>query len=393
MNVLLVTETYPPEINGVARTLAQMVAGLGRRGHAMSLLRPRQTGPDAAAGPGTDPAVFEVTGVPLPGYPGLQFGLPAYRLVQQVLGERRIDVAYIATEGPLGRSALRACLRRGVPALTGMHTNFHQYSAHYGAGLLGPLLLHYLRRFHNRAAGTLVPTETLRTELAAQGFERLHTWPRGVHTDLFDPARRDPALRAAWGLGEDDLAVIYVGRLAPEKNIDLAFEAFGAISARVPGARFVLVGGGPAEARLRAAHPEALFAGPKEGEALARHYASADIFLFPSETETFGNVTLEALASGLAVVSYDLAAAHELVRHGHDGLLAAPGSAAEFIAEAVRCASDLALCRTLKRHARATALQQDWPRLFARLEDILLATRGERPCDGFEGTAESTERS
>jgi glycosyltransferase involved in cell wall biosynthesis len=389
MNILLITETYPPEINGVARTLAQMVEGLARLGHRMTLVRPRQA--DAEALHTDAAAVYEVPGVPLPGYPGLQFGLPAYRLIQRLLLERQIDAAYIATEGPLGRSALRACLRRGVPALTGMHTNFHQYSAHYGAGLLGPLLLHYLRRFHNRAAGTLVPTASLRDALARQGFVRLHTWPRGVHTGLFSPARRDPRLRAEWGLAESDLAVLYVGRIAPEKNIDLAFDAFTAIRRAHAGARFVLVGGGPAEQRLRAAHPDALFLGPREGEELARHYASGDLFLFPSETETFGNVTLEALASGLAVVSYDLAAAHELIRHGHNGLLATPGQRAGFVDQAVHCAGDPALRQTLKRHARATALQQDWPRLLARLEGLFLDVAGGRIDDGFEGTAESTE--
>jgi glycosyltransferase involved in cell wall biosynthesis len=390
MNLLLVSETYPPEINGVARTLHQIMRGLTELGHRVWLVKPAQRGRAPA---GTDGAVetHEVRGLPLPGYPGLQFGLPAGRLIRGLLDSRQIEAAYIATEGPLGQSALRACRRHRVPALSGMHTNFHQYSAHYGAGLLAPLMLGYLRRFHNGTAGTLVPTATMRDELAAIEFRNLRVWPRGVHTDLFTPARRDPALRAAWSLGEDQLAVLYVGRLAPEKNIDTAFLAFERIRAARPDARFVLVGDGPAEQRLRAAHPGAIFAGPREGEELARHYASGDLFLFPSLTETFGNVTLEAMASGLAVVSYDLAAAHELIEHGKSGLLAQAGAQEAFLHEAGRCAADLELQRTLKVHARATALQQDWPKLIVKLEQLFLEIGAGPVGDGFQGAAESTE--
>lgn len=394
MNILLVTETYPPEINGVARTLAEMLNGLAGLGHRVTLVRPAQAGhrrdrsADASAH-----AIHEVPGVPLPGYPGLQFGLPAYRLVRRLLASQQIDAAYIATEGPLGHSALQACRRATVPTLTGMHTNFHQYSVHYGAGIVGPLLLRYLRRFHNRAGGTLVPTLAMREALEDDGFVRIHTWPRGVHTERFAPRHRDPGLRAHWGLSDTALAVLYVGRIAPEKNIDLAFQAFRSIQARHRDARFVLVGGGPAEKRLREAHPDAVFAGPRQGRELAAHYASGDIFLFPSETETFGNVTLEALASGLAVVSYDLAAAHELILHGHNGLLATPGHPPSFVDQAMRCAGDPALQQKLKRHARETALQQDWPKLILKLEQLFMALSGECMGEGFEGTARSTERS
>jgi glycosyltransferase involved in cell wall biosynthesis len=390
MDLLIVTETYPPEINGVARTLAQIARGMVELGHRVTLVRPAQRGdtdrPDAAVDE------HRVPGLPLPGYPGLQFGLPARRRIERLLDDANVDAAYIATEGPLGRSALKACLDRGVPALTGMHTNFHQYSSHYGAGLLGPAMLRYLRRFHNAAAGTLVPTATMRDSLADDGFHNLRVWPRGVHTNLFTPQARHDGLRRQWGLDDDGLAVLYVGRLAPEKNIDLAFAAFAAIRAVEPGARFVLVGSGPAEKRLREAHPEAVFCGSHTGRDLAEHYASADLFLFPSETETFGNVTLEAMASGLAVVAYDLAAAHELVEDGRNGLLARAGDSAHFIDLARSAATDPALCSTLKVHARATALQQDWPKLLRKLERLFLDL-GEAPgSHGFEDPARSVER-
>lgn len=392
MNILFVTETYPPEINGVARTLAQMVRGLGGLGHRITLVRPAQRGGTGRRSADDPDATYEVRGLPLPGYPGLQLGLPAGRLLHRLLTGGAFDAAYVATEGPLGLSAVRACERHEVPVLSGLHTNFHQYSPHYGAGLLAPALLRYLRSFHNRLAGTLVPTRSMAEDLGAQGFGRLHVWPRGVRTALFDPQRRSADLRRAWGLGEADLGVLYVGRLAPEKNIDTAFEAFAAIRERHPGARFILVGGGPAERRLRRQHPDAVFTGPKTGVELAEHYASGDIFLFPSRTETFGNVTLEAMASGLAVIAYDLAAAHELINPGHNGLLARTASASAFVGQALACAADPGRCGKLKRHARETALQHDWPRLIARLERLFLNVCQEAPGDERASTAASIER-
>lgn len=392
MNILIVTETYPPEINGVARTLAKMVDGLTGRGHRVTLVRPAQA--SSAEGP-TLPStvqVHEVPGAPLPGYPGLQFGLPARHLFRRLLAAGSIDAAYIATEGPLGHSALHGCLACGVPALSGMHTNFHQYSGHYGASLLAPLLLRYLRRFHNRMAGTLVPTRAMADALHADGFRHLHVWPRGVQADLFSPARRDPQLRQQWGVGDNDLVVLYVGRIAPEKNIDAAFDAFATIRRRHPAARFVLVGDGPAEKRLREQHPDALFLGTKTGEGLARHYASGDLFLFPSQTETFGNVTLEAMSSGLPVVSYDLAAAHELITDGHNGMLAISCDGAAFTARAVACADDPELRKTLSSNAREMALQQDWPKLITRLETLFLAVCREPGGKPNESTTASTER-
>jgi glycosyltransferase involved in cell wall biosynthesis len=273
-----------------------------------------------------------------------------------------------------------------------MHTNFHQYSGHYGAGLLGPAMLRYLRYFHNRLAGTLVPTGAMAASLREIGFRRLKVWPRGVHADLFTPARRSAELRASWGLSEDGLGVLYVGRLAPEKNIDRAFEAFAAIRARHANARFIVVGSGPAEQRLREAHPDALVTGPLVGETLAEHYASGDLFLFPSQTETFGNVTLEAMASGLAVVAYDLAAAHELIVHGRNGLLADPASDNAFADLARHCATDQGLRRSLARHARETALQQAWPTLIEHLERLLDAAIRETGIDDNESAARSAER-
>src|SRR5262249_50285165 len=202
--------------------------------------------------------------------------------------------------------------------------------------------------FHCRGSATVVPTRALAEELAKLGIGNACLLRRAVDTALFHPRHRDAALRERWGVAADDPVVIYVGRIAPEKNLDLAIQAFRKLQARVPNARYVWVGDGPARAELAAANPDFIFAGTQLGHELARHYASADIFLFPSVTETFGNVTLEAMASGLAVLAYDYAAARQYLRHGASALLAPYDDAAAFCEMAARLAGDSALRARLR---------------------------------------------
>jgi glycosyltransferase involved in cell wall biosynthesis len=289
-HICVVTDTYPPEVNGVALTLARLVDGLKVCGHAVSVVCPRQWIPDRLSC-GRDPRVTVVRGVPLPGYQGLHVGLPAGGLLHECWTEDRPDVVYVATEGPLGWSAVRTAQRLGIPALSGFHTNFHSYSRHYRAGWLQHLVALYLRWFHNRTTGTLVPSIDLRDRLHACGFKNVSVLGRGVDSQLFTPARRCQALRETWGVSEHDLVALYVGRVAPEKNLGLAIAAYRAMQRCNKEVKFVIVGDGPQRAMLQKDHPDLLFCGVHRGEQLARHYASADVFLFPSDTETFGNVT------------------------------------------------------------------------------------------------------
>ena len=311
-----------------------------------------------------------VPGVALPGYPQVRSGLPAARLLRRCWSLARPDVVYVATEGPLGWSAVRIARELGIPVVSGFHTNFHVYARHHRAGCLSPVVLRYLRRFHNRTSGTLVPTADLRAQLAVLGFENLSLLGRGVDGTLFDPARRSASLRAAWGAGDGDLVALYVGRVAPEKNVSLAVGAYHAMRRVSPSARLVVVGDGPLRSALAAAHPDVLFPGAETGERLATHYASADIFLFPSETETFGNVTLEALASGLAVVAYDYAAAHLYITSGESGVLVPLGDSQGFIGAAVGLARSPRQIEAMRREARARALSASWPSVVARFESL-----------------------
>ena len=362
----MVTETWPPEVNGVARTAARLAEGLQERGHDLQLVRPRQGAADRARS-------HEVLmrGVPIPHYPNLRLGLPATGALTRLWKSRRPDVVHIITEGPLGWSALAAAERLGLPVVADFRTNFHDYSAHYGMGWLKRPILAYLRHFHNRTAATLVPTETMRARLAALGFRGLRVLGRGVDTALFDPARRDAALRAQWGAGPDDVVLLYVGRLAAEKNL--------AALPLVPGARMVFVGDGPLRAKLAERFPRAVFAGTRAGADLAAHYASADLFLFPSLTETWGNVTLEAMASGLAVVAYDYAGAAAVMCHGVNGVLVPFGDGAAFGAQARALANNLRRLRQLGANARRRAQGLGWEQLAAELEAVLTAAaRGAR---------------
>jgi glycosyltransferase involved in cell wall biosynthesis len=378
MHIAIVTETWPPEINGVALTVHALARDAAAIGHRVEVLRPRRRDEhDGEAG------VEEVLlqGAALPRYPGLRFGLPAPLLLQRRWAERAPDALYVATEGPLGHSALRAARRLGIPACTGFHTRFDDFARHYGFGFLTPAVFACLRRFHNRASATLVPTTQLAQFLESNGFRNVRLLRRAVDTRMFRPDRRDPSLRAEWGVAEDGLALIHVGRLAPEKNIELALRASAAIRARHPDARCVIIGDGPSRAELQDRHPEVVFTGIRRGEDLARHYASGDLFLFPSLTETFGNVTLESLASGVPVVAFDYGAAREHIHTATSGARVPTGDATAFVHAAVplaghiasRDADGLARARSVVRAEVAGLSQADVAGHFIQLLDGLRA--------------------
>jgi len=365
LTIAVVTETYPPEVNGVAHTIGHLVQGLRQRGHQIQVIRPRQSEQDL---PECETRQVLVRGVGIPRYQELKLGLPAKRRLLRLWREQTPDLVHIVTEGPLGASALRAARMLGVPVSSGFHTNFHSYSRHYGLGFMSKLVAGYLRSLHNQTDCTIVPTQAMRQQLSDRGFNNLAVVGRGIDTTLFNPARRSASQRAAWGCKADELVLLYVGRLAREKNLELFVTAANAMRQRNPDIRVVLVGDGPAGAALRRAHPEFVFAGMQTREALAGMYASADVFLFPSLSETFGNVTLEALASGLAVVAFDYAAAAEVIGHGVCGLLAPCDDPDQFVAAAVSLALAPERVAALRRAARDAAEGLSWERIYQEME-------------------------
>ncbi|TAH50905.1 MAG: glycosyltransferase family 1 protein [Betaproteobacteria bacterium] len=362
LRIALVTETYPPEVNGVAMTLQRMVDGLIRRGHRVQLIRPRQTSADVAQR-SADYEEMLSRGWKLPRYDGLRFGLPAKAALIRSWSRQRPDLVHVATEGPLGWTAISAAKKLRLPVTSDFHTNFDHYSEHYGVGWLRQPVSAYLRRFHNRTEATFVPTADMARMLRTQGYDRVEVVSRGVDTTLFSPVRRSGALRAQWGAGDDEVVLISVGRLAPEKNLPLVLRAHAAVREVLPRARLVIVGDGPMREAVARDCPDAVLCGMRTGADLAAHYASADLFVFPSLTETFGNVTLEAMASGLCTVAYDYAAAAEVVRDMDNGLSAPSRDEGAFIERVVRAAMDDRLRRRLAARARTSAEQLDWERV------------------------------
>lgn len=375
VKLAIVTETFPPEINGVAMTFGVIARELGRRGHAVTIYRPRRD--DLPAGE-THPEFAEVpmAGMPIPGYPMLRLGLPARRALTSRWRAERPDLVHVATEGPLGASAVTAARALGIPVTSSFHTNFHAYTQHYGFGLLHRPVLGWLRHVHNRTRRTFAPTRELCRELETLGFRDLALLSRGVDTWQFHPARRAAELRLKWQAGDHDPVVIHAGRMAAEKNYELLFRAYEAMRAANPRCRFVVVGDGPLRAKWQRARPDVIFTGFIPRNELARHYASADLYIHASLTETFGNVLTEAMASGLAVAGFDYAAAREFVRHGQNGLVAPCDQPDALVNAAVMLATDPLLCAQLRHAARQAVEAQSWEHVIARFEADLFAAAG-----------------
>lgn len=357
--IAIISETFRPEVNGVANTLGYWVDGLIARGFQVQVIRPRQSYDDL--GSATDTlSEITVAGLPIPKYSELKFGLPAPGLFRRLWKNEQPKAVYVATEGPLGYSAASAARKLGIPVTSGFHTNFQSYSQFYGFGLLERLILSYLRRFHNQTKGTLVPTKTQQYFLEKNGFKNVSVISRGVDCTLYNPQKASTSLRENWGAHKDDPVFIYVGRLAHEKNVRLIAESYKQILSTHPTAKLVFVGDGPARTELEEACPEAIFAGMQRGEELAKHYASADVFLFPSKTDTFGNVVTEAMASGLAVIGFEDAAVKELLTDRVSGYVIPLDRDAEFTSAMQEAFQNKEQLTKIKDHSLALAKSISW---------------------------------
>ena len=378
LRVAMVTETYPPEINGVALTIEKLARGMQDRNHDIQVIRPRQeqdgwTPNDMAGAP------VLTRGLPIPRYPQLKIGLPAKRLLHDLWSRRRPDLVHIATEGPLGWSALKVAKKLQIPVSTDFRTNFHAYSSHYRVGWLQKPIMSYLKKFHNSAECTTVPTESLKRELDKDGFKRLVVIPRGIDMSRFHPANRSAQLRQQWGAEDNDPVLVYVGRVAPEKNLDLLATTFEQVRTVAPRVQCVIVGDGPSLPALQTRLPWVHFAGAQKGQALAEHYASADIFVFPSLTETFGNVVPEAMASGLAAISFNYAAGQQLIQHGINGLLCDIDDASSFTRATIEMVLNPALRERIRTETRSSPALQDWNDILLKVEQLWIHLVSFRP--------------
>lgn len=366
MRVCLITETYFPQVNGVSRTLGELVRHLVERGDAVKLIHPDYGKPPAHE------AVHLVRSINPPFYKELFLPLPPFGSVRRAIDAFRPELVHIATQATLGLSALRHALARKVPTVSSFHTNFDQYSRHYRVGWARGIVWRYQRWFHNQTRETYVPSRTTMEGLEAVDFERLVLWPRGVDSSFFRPDRPGrEAIRRRLGWGPDDTVISYVSRLAPEKNVSFLADALQTVAAQRPNVRVLLVGDGPAREELqRRLGGFAHFAGYKTGEDLADHYAAGDLFAFSSLTETFGNVVLEAMASGMPVVALRAGGVGDIVRHETTGLLVEPAEPPARFAEALlRLVDDPNRRRAMSEAARAHAQSQSWDAVMGALRE------------------------
>jgi glycosyltransferase involved in cell wall biosynthesis len=360
MRVALITETFLPNVNGVVTTLCRTLEHLQDGGHSAILFAPEGAPPSYA---GAD--VVPLRGIPLPFYPELRFTPPQFGITPR-LRRFRPDIVHLAGPAALGITGRFVAQRIGVPLVATYHTDLPGYSSHYGLGFTRDVLYRYLRWVHNGCAITLCPSAATMADLRAHGFRRLKIWARGVDVDHFHPSHRTEAWRAAVGARPDEALLLYVGRLAPEKRLDLLAEALDGMT----GVRLVLVGDGPYRPQLerRFAHLPVHFAGYLHGQALAQAYASSDLFVFPSDTETFGQVVQEAMASGLAVLAARAGGAADLVQDGATGALFTPGNADELRVRVRELTADAARLRAIGRAGREAAERRSWASV---LDDLL----------------------
>jgi len=355
VRIALVSDTYTPQVNGVTTVVVRIANVLREFGHQVVAVAPRYPGHDDES-----PSELRIPSASFLPYPAIRLSVPQFGTVARFLDAFEPEIVHVATEGPLGLTGRRYAVRRGIPLVTSYHTNFPQYARHYGAGALEPLVWKWLRWFHRPAVLTQTPGEAVAAELKRRGIGNPVVWGRGVDTAHFHPGRRSAGWRRWLAGGDDTAIVLHVGRLAPEKNIDVLAAAWTAARERAgQRATFVLAGEGPETRRLLTRLPWVRQLGFLDRGRLADVYASADICVLPSKTETCGLVALEAMASGLAVVAADAGGFRESITHGQNGILVAPADATGFAAEILSLVIAPPRRAGIATAARAAAVARD----------------------------------
>ncbi|TQR67176.1 glycosyltransferase family 1 protein [Acinetobacter sp. RF15A] len=371
LKIAIVTETWPPEINGVAHSLLQLCKGLQKQGHKILLIRPEQ---QKTCSEFKAYAECLVKAHHIPRYAHLQFGRPQFLKIYQAVEDFYPDLVHIVTEGPLGLVAQQVAKLQGIPVSSGFHSSFQDFSRFFDLAFLVKPIQNYLKWFHNNTALTCVPSQETAQALTDFGVTcRLAVVGRGVDTDTFSPKWRSPELRYAWGVSATTRVMLYVGRLSPEKEVNVLIQVYLRMRQLYQqNIRLVIVGDGPDRARLERLNQDGsvIFTGSLSGQKLSQAYASADVFCFASQVETFGNVVLEAMASGLPVIAYDYACAHLHIRHGQTGYLSARGNQQAFIQNMLEL-PDLLCLQQMGSLARQKAEEVGWQYPVYQFEQAL----------------------
>lgn len=372
--IALFTSAYSYIVDGVSLTLNRLVAFLEDHGADVLVFAPTIPDPPIEAAGTFDP----VRSIAAPGRPEYRVAGILSVSQRKRLGDFRPDLIHIATPDILGLYGLRMARRMKVPVVTSYHTHFTSYLAYYRLGVFESVLWWYLRAYYNRVQHVYVPTPTMATLLGRHGIrDGVRLWPRGVETDRFNPRERDTAWRRSQGFADDDVVISFVSRLVAEKGLDVFAETLGELDRLGVRYRTLVVGDGPVRGDLESRLPDARFVGHLEGHDLARAYASSDVFVFPSLTETFGNVTLEAMASGLPTVCADAPGSDALVRAGRTGYLVDGTDQGEFARRIATLVDDPDLRHRMGLAAREEAERYAWPVVLGRIAAYYAEILGE----------------
>jgi phosphatidylinositol alpha 1,6-mannosyltransferase len=352
----LVSDTYTPQVNGVSTIVQRIFDVLRDSGHDVAIVAPRYPEDGDADAIGE----LRIASLPFPPYPAIRLSLPRFGAVARFFDDFRPELVHVHTEGPLGLAGRRYALRHDIPFVTSFHTDFPRYARHYGVPALAPLVWRWLAWFHGPAGLTLTPGDSIRVELQRHGVSAAQVWGRGVDPRHFHPSRREAGWRRWLAGGDDSAIVLHVGRLAPEKNLEILIAAWKLARERLgQRATFVVAGEGPLASRLVGELPFVRQLGFLPRTTLARLYASCDVCVLPSYTETCGLVALEAMASGLPVIAADAGGLRESVRHEQTGLLVPPHDAPGFAAGIERLVLDPARRFAFAAAAREWAFLRD----------------------------------
>lgn len=367
LRLLLTTGNYNGIKDGVSLTLNRLVGWLGANGVEVMVVAPAPKVPAFEH----EGRLEQVPSLPIPTRAEYRVGLPIGRGMRRRIIDFEPDLFHISVPDFTGHSALRLARSLRVPVVASYHTRFDTYLDYYKLQALKRWVNRRERAFYEQCEHLYVPSRSMMDELRTKGIagDNMRLWTRGVDHQRFSPAKRSMEWRRARGIADDDVLVTFAGRLVAEKNTDLLMRVFADLGRR--GAlrcRTMLIGDGPEEAAMRRALPQTVFAGFLHGEDLATAYASSDVFFFPSASETFGSVTLEAMASGLPAVNADATGSRSLVRDGETGFLVEPADAAGMVERIAELAKDERLRSAMGTRAREIALRDhDWDAIFSRL--------------------------
>ena len=370
MRVALYTDTFYPQINGVSNTVYRLANYMKKNKIPYKIFAPHYPGDN---GHNYDFNICRFLSMPFPFYPECRLSIPYYPKLLREMDDFKPDIIHSITQSGIGCSGLRYAKEKNIPFVASFTTNFSMYLKYYKLQYLEEALWGYLKWFHSNAYANFCPSQDTIESLEPKGISNLKIATRGIDIELFSPLKRSEKFRNKYGLN-GKTSFLYAGRLAPEKDLDTLVQSANEIYSKFPAESiFVIVGDGPMREQLAAEMPpNTVFTGYLKGEALSEAYASADVFVFPSGTETLGNVVLEAMASGLPVIAVNSGGVKENVLNGYNGIMCRYKDKHEFASAMERFIEDEALKTIMSQNARAYTLSKTWDKVFDKLMDDYL---------------------